>query len=308
VTASTIPVSESPDVKMLTSNRVAFFYWGILLAVFLGFLFLLVGFAEQDTAPATSANLAKAVGTIQAISGNYITLKQDDGVETSVTAQTATRFAGVAPGQKDLKSATAIQLHDLQAGDRVLVRGKTSADGKSIIPAIVLAMKKADVEAKQQIERQDWQRRGVGGVVTSVDTTAATVASSTASLREKNTVTVRTTPTTLVRRYAPDSVKFDDAKIGTFSQIKPGDQLRARGTRSADGTELTADEIVTGSFRNIAGTVTTADPNANTLSVLDLTTRKPFLVKITSQSQVRKLPAEMAQRIAGQLKGNGRRN
>jgi Domain of unknown function (DUF5666) len=288
---------------MLTSNKLLFFYRGILIAVFLGFLSLLVGFAEQDTAPAASADLARAVGTIQAMSGSAINLKKDDGSDAMISVQEATRFARVAPGQKDLKGATAIQLQDLQVGDRVLVRGKTSADNKSIVAAVVLVMKKADVEAEHQSDRQDWQQRGVGGVVSSVDTTAGTVTISTASLREKKTVTIRTTSTTIVRRYAPDSVKFDNAKIGTLSQIKSGDQLRARGTRSADGTELSADEIVSGSFRNIAGTITTANPNANTLSVMDRTTRKPVLVKITGESQVRKLPSEMAQRIAMRLKG-----
>ena len=35
------------------------------------------------------------------------------------------------------------------------------------------------------------------------------------------------------------------------TQIQPGDQLRARGEKSADGTEITAEEVVSGTFRNI---------------------------------------------------------
>ena len=65
---------------------------------------------------------------------------------------------------------------------------------------------------------------------------------------------------TIIRRYAPDSVKFDDAKPGTLDQIKPGDQLRARGTKNADGNELAAEEIVSGTFRNVAGMVVATDP------------------------------------------------
>jgi hypothetical protein len=98
-------------------------------------------------------------------------------------------------------------------------------------------------------------------------------------------------------------VKFDEAKPAPLDQIKPGDQLRARGTRNADGTELTADEIVSGSFRNIAGTISSVDAAAGSITVQDLTTSKPVTIKITTESQLRKLPAPMAQRIAMRLKG-----
>src|SRR5208337_4715940 len=111
------------------------------------------------------------------------------------------------------------------------------------------------------------------------------------------------TKDTDLRRYAPDSVKFDEAKPTTLDQIKPGDQLRARGTRNEDGSEFTAEGIVSGAFRNIAGTISSIDASQNTISVMDLKTKKPVLVKFTADSQLRKLPPMMAQRIAVRLKG-----
>jgi hypothetical protein len=98
-------------------------------------------------------------------------------------------------------------------------------------------------------------------------------------------------------------VKFDDAKPGPIDQIKAGDQLRARGTRSADGAELVADEVVSGTFRNIAGTVSAVDSTAGTITVMDLVAKKPITVKITSDTQLRKLSPLMAQGIAARLKG-----
>jgi hypothetical protein len=98
-------------------------------------------------------------------------------------------------------------------------------------------------------------------------------------------------------------VRFDDAKPAPLDQINPGDQLRARGTRSPDGSEFAAEEIVTGSFRNIAGTVSSIDVSQNAISVMDLKTKKPVLVKFTADSQLRKLPPMMAQMIAMRLKG-----
>jgi hypothetical protein len=73
--------------------------------------------------------------------------------------------------------------------------------------------------------------------------------------------------------------------------------------RSADGEEFTADEIVSGTFRNIAGTILTVDAKAGTMNVSDLGTKKPMEVRFTSDSEIRKLPQPIAQRIAARLKG-----
>jgi len=112
------------------------------------------------------------------------------------------------------------------------------------------------------------------------------------------------TADTTLRRYAPDSIKFDDAKpAAPITAVKPGDQLRARGARSEDGNEIRADEIVSGSFRNIAGTVISADAATGLLTLQDLAAKKPVTLKVTAESQLRKLPAPIAQRIAVRLKG-----
>jgi hypothetical protein len=255
--------------------------------------------------PAAQSATKQVVGAIQAISGSAITLKPDAGPDVSVAVQGSVRILRVAPGQTDLKSATAIQLTDLQVGDRILVRGMPSADGQSLMASTVIAMKRSDVEAKQQQERVEWQR-GVGGLVGAVDPAAGTIGISVAAPGGVRTVAIHTTKDTVLRRYAPDSVQFDDAKPSSLTEIKPGDQLRARGTRGADGSDFAAEEIVSGAFRNISGTISNLDPAANTLTVMDLSTKKPVLVKISAQSQVLKLPPQMAQGIAFQMKGGAR--
>jgi hypothetical protein len=116
---------------------------------------------------------------------------------------------------------------------------------------------------------------------------------------------IHTTKNTILRRYAPDSVKFDDAKPAPLDQIRPGDQLRARGTKSDDGNEFQVDEIVWGTFRNIAGIITSVDSSAGTITLSDLIAKKTVVVKVTDQSQLRKIPAQMAQMIAFRLKGAG---
>ena len=258
--------------------------------------------AGQGTGQDAGRALQQAVGTIKSISDAGITLKADGGEEVQVTLQDSTRILRVAPGQKDLKTATPLQKTDLQVGDRILVRGKQAPDTHVIVAGAVIAMKQADVSAKQEKDREDWQKRGVGGIVTAVDAGTGTITISMTSFTGSKSVAVHTTKSTILRRYAPNSVKFDDAKIAPIDQIKPGDQLRARGTKNEDGSELAADEVVSGTFRNLAGTITAVDANAGTLTLKDILSKQSVVVKVTPDAQLRKLPAEFAQRIAMRLK------
>ena len=255
----------------------------------------------QTPAPQNAAS--RPVGTVKSINGDAVTMTTDAGAELTVNLQDSTRLIKTAPGQKDLTGATAIQLKDLQVGDRILVRGTPSDDSKSIAATAIIVMKKSDIEQKQAAERADWQKRGVGGLVTAVDPASGTITISSAALSGNKSVAIHTAKDTVIRRYAPDSIKFDDAKLATLDQIQPGDQLRARGDRNPEGTELNAQEIVSGSFRNIAGTVISTDAAANTLTVTDLKTKKPVIVKLTQDSQFRKLPAMMAQIMAARMSG-----
>jgi hypothetical protein len=254
------------------------------------------GQTAQDAAPSA---VSKAIGVVKAIDGTAITLTPDAGPDVNIAVSPATQILRIAPGEKSLSNAAPIQLQDLQVGDRVRVTGKLSDDSHSLLAAKIIAIKRSDLDARHEQERQDWQKRGVDGLASAVDPASGTI---TISVRKKDIV-IHTSAATVIRRYPPDSVKFDDAKPGTLKEIHPGDQVRARGDRNADGTELTAEEIVSGAFRNIAGTVDSVDASSSTLTVHDLLSKKNVLIKVTPDSQLRKLPPEMAQRIAMRLKG-----
>jgi hypothetical protein len=258
---------------------------------------------QETQQPASSGPIAKPVGTVTAISGNAITLTTDMRSTVNVLVQDSTRLVRIAPGQRDLKDAVPIQLQEVRVGDRILARGKPSDDGKSIVASSVVLMKESDVTAKQERDREDWQKRGVGGLVSKVDVGNGVITLSAPAMGDSKPMTIHTSKSTIVRRYSPDSVKFDDAKLSTLDQINAGDQLRARGTRSADGLELAADEVVSGTFRNIVGTVASTDTGNNTISVTDLATKKLMTLRITADSQLRKLLPMVAQRIALRLRG-----
>jgi co-chaperonin GroES (HSP10) len=260
----------------------------------------------QDKSAASSggAQVAKAVGTIKSIQADSIVVTSEAGGEVIAKISGSTKILRVPPGEKDLKNATTLQAQDLQPGDRVLVRGQASTDAHTIAALAVIVMKQSDVTAKQQHDREDWQKRGVGGLVTAVDLPTSIVTVSSGGPGTMHNIAAGT----ILRRYAPDSVNFDEATPAPIDQIKVGDQLRARGTRSADGSEVAAEEVVSGSFRNIAGTIKAIDTTANTMTVQDAISKSEVVVKVTSGSQLKKLPPEMAQRIAMRLKstaGNG---
>jgi hypothetical protein len=257
----------------------------------------------QNAPSNTPAKTPPILGTIKAIASESLTVATDAGVETKVTVTSGTKLMRVPPGSKDLSQAEAIPFSEFQQGDRVLVRLRCAGDPPVCEAGTVIAMKKNDIAERQAREREEWQKHGIGGRVKSVDPAQGAITIGTMTAAGKKDVTVVVGRSTLVRRYAPGSVKFDDAKVSNLSEVSPGDQVRARGVRSADGASFTADEVVAGAFRNIAGIISAVDPGAGTITVSDLATKKSEVVKVNSDSQLRKLPLQIAQMIAMRLKG-----
>ncbi len=253
-------------------------------------LMVLAATAAGAQQPASS----RVMGTVASVSGNAVTVKTDAGATVSVTVPDTARILRTAPGQKTLAGATKIAVSDMGAGDRVLM----VVAGDPPAATIVVVNKASDIAAMQQKEQEDWQRRGVGGLVKSVDAATGSVI----VIQGARMVTIHTTPSTIYRRYAPDSVKFSDAQPSTLAAIQAGDQLQARGDKNADGSEVTAEEIVSGSFRNIAGVVVSTNAAAGTFAVKDLVTKKTVTIKTTPDSDMRKLDPQMAQMMAVRLR------
>jgi hypothetical protein len=269
-------------------------------AVGMGRLFLLIAFA------ATCNNLsgqtaARFVGTITATSADSITVKTDAGDSKQVAVPSSAVIKRLEPGQKDLSAAATIQLPELATGDRVLVK----LDPNSASPQAlqIVAMKKTDIAQRRQQEQEEWQRNGTGGLVKSVDPTAGVVMLTTGAGPTAKTVTVHIGKDAVLKRYATNSVRFADAKPAPLDAVHPGDQFQVLGQKNPDGTEITAAQVVSGSFRNVSGLVTAIDTSASTLTVKDLATKKSVTVHITPEADMRRLPDMMAKMIAARLKG-----
>src|ERR1019366_8040196 len=114
---------------------------------------------DKPSGSSAGAQVAKAVGVIKSIQADSITVAAEAAGDGDIIAKLtgSTKILRVPPGEKDLKNATALQVQDLQPGDRVLVRGQAAAngDGHTIVALSVIVMKQADVAGKEQRERDD---------------------------------------------------------------------------------------------------------------------------------------------------------
>ena len=256
----------------------------------------------QITPPAstTAASASRQRGTVKAIAGSTLTLTTDEGQQLAVTVTPSAKIVQLAPGSTDLKAAQPITLNDVTIGDRILVVGTTGTEAGSFSAGRVILMKSTDIAAQHAREEADWQRRGTGGLVGSVDSVNR---SFTISARGRG-VAVKTTASTTFRRYAGDSVKFEDAKRGSFDQLQAGDQVRIRGNRSADAASIDAEEIVSGSFQNLSGKLTAVDASAGTVVLTDLATKRTMTVSLTANSAIHVLPPDAAMTLAARPSGS----
>ena len=257
--------------------------------------------APAAAAPATSAS---ELGTVKTIAGGTLTMATDAGQTVTVTVPSEAKVLQLAVGSTDLKTAKPSQFSDIAVGDRVLVTGKAvDAAAGSFNALRVILMKSSDIAQRQA----DWKARGVGGIVSSVDAASGAI---TLAVGAKKLV-VHTGGKTEFKRFSGDSVKYEDAKPGTLAQIQKNDQLQARGAKSADGTTIEAEEVLSGSFKNLSGLIASIVPGSGIdmatgkITLKDLATKKVMTVNVTEKCDIRNVPLMMATRIAAQTNGGG---
>jgi hypothetical protein len=258
----------------------------------------------QEASPTSRVPLDQVLGTVSAVntSNKSFTVKEDKtGTEYSVSAAAARRFLKVEPGEKDLKKAQPIDFSAISAGDRVLARGHKAASGPTLEAAIVVVMTAGELQQKHQAELADWQKRGSHGVVAAVDATAHTITMTSPTAAGRTLVTVTTTPETQFTRYASGSMKYADAKPSSFAEVKVGDQLRVLGNSGENATQISAEKIVSGTFRTVAATVVSVSSDGKQIDARDLQTKQPLTIALTDDSVVRRLPPPMAAMLARRL-------
>lgn len=252
------------------------------------------------------ANLA--IGEVSAVNAaeNKISLQTTDGaIEVALTA--ATKVKRVAADNPNLQQAADSSLAEVSVGDKLLVTGTVAADKKSVPAKAVYIMTKADIAKRDTAERDAWRTRGVSGKVTAVDFSKqqVTIAARGGMMGTTNVV-MTPKPNAKYLRYASNSNKYSDAKESSLAEIKLGDEVRAIGDKSADGTSIQAEQILSGSFKTVVGTITAIDAAKNEITVKEAQTGNTAIIAVTENSVLRKFPAEMAAMMAGGMGGGMR--
>lgn len=121
-------------------------------------------------------------------------------------------------------------------------------------------------------------------------------------------ITVQVFDATVLRHYAPDSVKFADAKESAFAEIKPGDLVRVLGELNIDGLNLNykAEKLVSGAFQIIGGTIAAVSPASNEIKLkLTYPAQENATVLLSNDTQLKVVPKEMVTALLQRFGGPG---
>jgi len=264
-------------------------------------LAIVLGFAHPDIqAPEpAAARLQRLLGEVTSAdaAARRIHLKTDAGVLIEVVADDKTSFVRAQPGARDLAGATPVTLAEIAPGDRLLARGILSDDQKTLAARQVVVMSHADIAQKQEQDRAEWRRRGISGVVKALDPAVREITVETRSLMGSQTVVISAADgKATFRRYAPASARFSDSVSSSFAELQVGDQVRVLGDRASDGSRVDAEQVVSGAFQIVSGAVKAVA--GREVTIVDNETHRPLTVTVAADAMARRLPAEMAARLA----------
>jgi hypothetical protein len=247
--------------------------------------------ADLDITPTRVSGEVKNIET----GGRRLLLVTKAGNLVIVNIDENTVYLHVPPGEKTLDKAITISLSDVTVGDRIVARGRVAEDRKSVSARQVIVMTKSDLEQRDQATRADWRKRGITGRITGLNPETKDII---VGFRERaGSTTIRTNEKAIFLRFPPDSVKFSDARPSSFSELKVGDQLRARGEKSVDGTTLVAEEVVSGLFRMAGGTIQTLNSETGEVKIITVDTGQPLTILVVRDSIVRRVPADIVKMI-----------
>ncbi len=238
-----------------------------------------------------------AGGEVVTVAPGKIVLQTKDGTIDVVLAD-KTQYKRIPPENPILPAAVPSKFDEIGVGDKLLVTGVVAADKKSVPAKAVYLLSKSDIAEKNVKEQEQWRTRGISGQVKAVDPQSKAITVSVRGVAGTTNVTVTPKDNAKILRYAPDSVNYNEAKTSAVTDIKTGDMIRALGDKSADGTTLSAEEVVSGAFQTIAGTITAINPEKNEITINDIQTKKDITIALGKNTVAKQFPAEMAQRLA----------
>jgi hypothetical protein len=176
-------------------------------------------------------------------------------------------------------------------------------------------MTKDALAEKRAAESEDWRKRGVGGVVKALDLEKKELTLEIRSFAgPRDLVVAPAGEQASLRRYSPGSARFADSRPCSLTDIRIGDQVRALGEKTPDGSRLLAEQIVAGAFRTLVGRVDGVRPEERELTLADVVsarengsgTAKRRTLVFDPGARLRRLPTEVAARLAArEARGGG---
>jgi len=258
--------------------------------------------AQPGQPPAGARTQVAGVITEVNAQANQVSIKTEKGETLTVTTSERTQILHAQTGETDPKKWSKMALSEMAPGDEAMAIIRGTLDQKPLAASSLVIRTKADLSQMAQKELEDWRKRGTTGTVATIDAAAHTLTLK-AGLK---TLTVQSSEKTQYHRYALDSAKVSDAKVSTFGEIKVGDQVNALGDKTEDGATIKAESIFSGSFRQIAATIVSIDAGSGEMKVTDLATKKPIIIRISSNSIMKRLPEQLAQGLARRYQASAR--
>jgi hypothetical protein len=283
-------------------NKLASFVL-IFLAVFA--VALPVQASTQDDPAIKATQVYGKVSEINASAGQ-ITIKTAAGSTVIATVNEKTTYDRMPPGETDRSKAVKTSLTEIAVGDGLVARGFVAADRKSLPAQQIIVVSQSDVAKKNAAERAKWAG-GVKGIVSAVNPeTKEMTVTSRSLMGAPQAVTIAVSDKSQMKRYPPGAFpKYTEAQSSKFEDVKVGDQLNARGEKNPDGTRLAAEEVLTGSFKIVGGTVSSIDAAANEIKLSDLQTKKPMTIVLKPESVIRRFPQGGPMMFGGGAGGQG---
>lgn len=252
---------------------------------------LLMGQASSDQA----ITPLSVLGTVTELKGNTreVVITTAAGSKVTVALSDSTVFMRIPPGEKTKDKFIKITATDFTVGDSVFARGTISEDRKTMPAREFYVMSKGEIADKKDREREAWRTRGIAGTISALKPEANEITIDARTAEGPKPIVIAASAGTKYRRYAPNSVRFGDAKPGSFADLVVGDQVRALGTKSSDGARFTPDEIVSGSFQTLTGTISEIDAGKSELRLSDQASYQSVTVVVSKDSTLRRLTPEL---------------
>ena len=263
--------------------------------------------SAPSPAPDSAITALSVMGVVSELKADtrQVIVTTSAGNQVTITLSDRTVFMRIPPGEKTKDKFIKISPTDFGVGDSVFARGRMSEDRKSMPALEFYVMSQGDIAQKRERERDEWRKRGIAGTISAVNADAKEITIDAHSAEGVKPVVIATTGDTKFRRYAPDSVRFSDAKPSAIADLKAGDQLRALGTKSADNARFSADEIVTGSFQTISGAITEVSTEKQEIKINDLQSKQPVTIVVSKDSQMKRLTPELLNALLPPKPGSG---